>query len=352
VYPDSENGRATVGAALALKSRLLLYAASPLNNPTNDVAKWRAAADAAKAVMDLNLYRLYPDLHELFFQPTSQEVILNKPRGKMSFAQGHTDNGSFWTRFIATAGYSGWNGTSINQNFIDLHETANGYPITDARGNYNPNNPYANRDPRLKINYLVNDETWLGRKTEFYVGGKDESSAGKDKNLTGYSLRKFWPKNFPRFGSTATTYLNFIMFRYAEILLNYAEALNEVEGPTLAVRAAVNEVRARAGQVAIPLNISDTKEAMRQRIQNERSVELAFEEHRFYDLLRWKQGAEALNGPMYGMRIVKNANNTFSYSKIVVETRVFYDYMHRYPLPMAEIFKSKGVLKQNPGWPQ
>lgn len=349
VYPDSENGRATLGAALALKSRMLLYAASPLNNPTKDVAKWQAAANAAKAVMDLNLYSLYPDLHELFFQPTCSEVILNKPRPKMRFDQGITSG--IWVRFIATSGYNAWNTTSINQNFIDLHESANGYPIADARGNYNPNDPYANRDPRLKINYLVNNETWQGRKTEFYVGGKDESNAGKDKNLTGYSLRKFWPQNFLR-NTTATTYLNYIMFRYAEILLNYAEALNEVEGPTAAVRAAVNQVRARAGQVPIPTDISDTKDAMRLRIQNERSVELAFEEHRFYDLLRWEKGVEALNGPMYGMRIVKNANNTFSYSKIVVETRVFYDYMHRYPLPMAEIFKSKGVLKQNPGWPQ
>lgn len=348
-YAEADNGRATKGAAMALKSRVLLYAASPLNNPSDDIEKWRSAANAAKAVMDLKLYSLYPDLHELFFQPTSSEVILNKPRGKMTFNQGHTDNGAFWVRFIAPEGYQGWNGTSVTQDFVDLYETANGYPIDDPKGLYNANDPYKNRDPRLNIDILVNDVDWLGRKTEFYVGGREIGTA--NRNMTGYSLRKYWPLNFPRSG-TATTYLNYIMFRYAEILLNYAEALNEVEGPTQAVRDAINEVRGRVNQVDVPVDISSTKETMRLRIQNERAVELSFEEQRFYDLLRWKKGPEFLNGPISGMSIVKNKDNTFSYTRFVVENRVFLDYMHRYPLPSAEIYKSKGILKQNDGWPQ
>lgn len=353
-YPDADQGRATRGAALALKSRMLLYAASPLNNPTNDVAKWQSAASAAKAVIDLNLYGLYPDAHSLFFQSTSEEVIWHRPRTAINFDQGlGSGQNGFWVRFIATEGYQGWNGTSVTTNFVDLHETANGYPIGDSRGNYDATEPYEDRDPRLKINVLTNDVPWLGRNTEFYTGGRDLGSA--NRNLTGQGIRKFWPTNMVRYSGN-TTFLNYIVFRYAEVLLNYAEAMNEAYGPDnnngypLTARQAADLVRARVNHAPIPQDISATTETMRTRLQNERAVELAFEEHRFYDLLRWNSGVEYLNGPIYGTRITRLSANQFTYERFTVETRVFQPHMHRYPLPLSEIYKSNGILEQNQGW--
>ena len=96
-----------------------------------------------------------------------------------------------------------------------------------------------------------------------------------------------------------------------------------------------------------------SQEQMRQRIRNERAVELAFEDHRWYDIMRWEAGPEIVAQPMYGMNVVKNTNNTFTYTKILLPSsmqKVFLGYMHYYPIPRSEIYKSNGILKQNTGW--
>jgi len=355
-YAESETGRATVGAALALRSRVLLYAARTLNNPDNDLSKWTAAAEAAADVINLNKYSLDPDYVNLFFRSNlGTEIIMNRPRTKLNFEQGHTDNSNILVRFIVPEGYNGWMGTAVTQNFVDLYEDSNGYPINHPLSNYNPNNPYANRDPRLKMTVLYNDRFWYDRNTEFYVGGRDYGSSLV--NPIGYSIAKFWPEAHQRYKGTST-YLNYIFFRYAEVLLNYAEAVNEIKGPDMApdgfsltARAAINLIRARVAQVPVPLAISSNKEDMRERIRNERAIELCFEEHRWYDVLSWKKGVELFGegNPIKGMKITKNADNSFSYEPYVYEKRVFLEHMHRYPIPNSEIYKSD-KLKQNPDW--
>ena len=358
---DTENsvgdtGRATKGAALALKSRALLYAARPLNNPNHDQDKWKAAAAAAWDVINLNQYSLDPDYVNMFFRPDlGNEIIMNRPRPKINFDQGHIDNGNFYVRFIAPQGYSGWMGTAVTQTFVDLFEDSNGFPIRDASSNYNPNDPYANRDPRLKMTVLYNDRFWYNRNTEFYKGGKDYGQTLI--NTMGYSIAKFWPESHQRYKNT-TTYLNYIFFRYAEVLLNYAEAVNEAYGPdgthsgaSLTARDATTQVRDRVEQVPIPIAISSSKEAMRERIINERAIELSFEEQRWYDIISLKRGVEVFGdqNPIMGMKITKNPDKTFTYEPFVHEIRVFQPHMHRYPIPNSEIYKSS-VLEQNPGW--
>ena len=148
--------------------------------------------------------------------------------------------------------------------------------------------------------------------------------------------------------------MNYIFFRYAEILLNFAEAQNEVGGPEsslegLSVRGVLTELRGRVGQVPVPTDISDTKEKMRERIYNERGVELCFEEHRWYDVLSWHKGVEYFNKDIYGIRVVKNTDGTFTYSREKYETPTFKEHMHLYPIPNNEVYKS-AVLEQNPGW--
>ncbi len=351
-----DTGRATKGAALALKSRTLLYAARPLNNPSQDVEKWKAAAAAAWDVINLNQYSLDPDYVNMFFRSDlGNEIIMNRPRPKINFEQGHSDNSNFLVRFIVPQGYDGWMGTAVTQNFVDLYEDSNGFPITNASSNYNPNDPYVNRDPRLKMTVLYNDRYWYSRNTQFYTGGLDYGSTLI--NPIGYSIAKFWPEAHQRYKGTST-YLNYIYFRYAEVLLNYAEAVNEAYGPDgahpgagLTARNATSQVRQRVNQVPIPLELSSSKETMRERIHNERAIELSFEEQRWYDVLSWNKGVEIFGeeNPIKGMKITKNPDDTFIYEPYVYETRVFRPHMNRYPIPNSEIYKST-VLEQNPGW--
>jgi starch-binding outer membrane protein, SusD/RagB family len=356
VHPEGETGRATKGAAMTLKSRALLYAARPLNNPGNNNDKWIAAAEAAAEVIKLNQYSLDPDYVNMFFRATpGTEIILNRPRTKLNFEQGHLDNSNFWVRFIVPQGYLGWMGTAVTHNFVNLYESANGYPVGHSASGYNPANPYANRDPRLKMTVLYNDRFWYDRKTEFFVGGLDYGSSLV--NPVGYSIAKFWPEAHQRYKGTSA-YLNYIFFRYAEVLLNYAEAVNEAYGPEgtiqgtgLTARQAINMIRQRVGHVDLPAAITSNKDEMRERIRNERAVELSFEEHRWYDVLSWKKGVELFgnDNPVMGMKITKNSNSTFTYEPYIFERRIFLEHMHRYPIPNSEIYKSE-VLEQNPGW--
>lgn len=342
---DIENGRATEGAALALKSRTLLYAARPLNNPENSTEKWQAASDAAEAVINLHKYSLYPDYVNMFFEPVCSEIIMNRPRPAMTFEQGHTDNSNFLVRFIVPQGYNGWMGTAVTQNFVDMYEDNRGYPITDSRSGYNPQDPYKNRDPRFHMTILYNDRFWYDRNMEFYVNGRDWGET--HNNPFSYCIAKFWKESHQRYKGTRQ-YLNYIVFRYAEILLNYAEAQNELHGPNDAVRNATREVRDRVGQVPIPEDISSTKEAMRERIKNERAIEFCFEEQRWYDVISWKEGEKYFNNTIKAMRITKTGSG-YNYEVYDYEKRVFKPHMHRYPIPNEEIYKSQ-YLKQNPDW--
>lgn len=349
-------GRITVGACKALRSRLLLLDASPLRNPTNDLTKWKAAADAAKEVIDMGRYDLQANYSTLLFVPTSPEYILItvRPPRPLTNAADH----------IMSPGSGGVSGKlNPTQNHVDLYEVVqradpnnpaspiiSSTPLVNgAAPGYDPQKPYDNRDPRFYANILYNDAPWQGRRMEMFEDGRDYRSTAVTYTRTRYYTRKLWPEAL-RAGSTATALLNFIQFRYGEVLLNYAEALNEAEGPVSDVYFYINKIRTRAGMPNLPADLS--QEQMRDRIHNERAVELAFEEHRWWDVLRWKKGEEINEVPVEGMNVVKTGS-TFTYNRVTLEQlyqRVFVDRMYVYPIPQAEIIKSKGVLEQTPGW--
>jgi len=335
-------GRITVGSCKALKSRLLLLDASPLRNPGNDLSKWKNAANAAKEVIDMGKYDLQPSYSTLLFVPTSPEYILItvRPPRPLTNAADH----------IMSPGSGGVSGKlNPTQNHVDLYEMSNGKPITDPTSGYNPATPYVNRDPRFYANILYNDATWQGRKMEMFDEGRDYKASSVTYTRTRYYTRKLWPEAL-RSGSTATALLNFIQFRYGEVLLNYAEALNEAEGPVSDVHFYMNKIRRRAGMPDLPISLS--KDQMRARIHNERAVELAFEEHRWWDVLRWKKAKEINEVPVEAMNVVKNGT-AFTYTRVPLDQlyqRVFVDRMYVYPIPQAEIVKSKGALVQTPGW--
>jgi len=351
--PAAQSNRATGAAAMALKARALLFDASPLNNPGGDVSKWKKASAASKAIMDLNKFSLEANYANVLTVANSSEYIRIWPRGGRGFI------GTYLSDFLIPTSYGGaQSNLSPLQNHVDLYEMANGKPITDPTSGYNPQNPYINRDPRFYVNILYNNVTWQGRPVQTWqtepnaqgivTYGTDISSA-TSITKTSYYLKRLWPET-SRSGSTASALLNYVFYRYAEVLLNYAEALNEEGGPTADVYNAVNAIRLRAKMPALPAGL--TQAQMRDRIRNERAVEFAFEDMRWWDILRWKKGAEIVAQPMKGMKVIKNANGTFTYNVVELPafSKVFNDQMYLYPIPRSEMNKTSGALKQNPGW--
>lgn len=351
--PAAQANRATGAAAMALKARVLLFDASPLNNPTNDIAKWQKATAASKAIIDLNKFSLEANYANVLTVPNSNEYIRIWPRGGRGFI------GTYLSDFLIPTSYGGaQSNLSPVQNHVDLYEMSNGKAITDPTSGYNPQSPYANRDPRFYVNILYNGATWQGRAVQTWQTepnaqgvisyGQDISTA-TSITKTSYYLKRLWPEA-SRSGSTASAMLNYVFYRYAEVLMNYAESLNEELGATTEVYNAVNAIRKRAGMPDLPTGL--TKEQMRDRIKNERAIEFAFEDMRWWDILRWKQGEPLVAQPMKGMKVIRNTNGSFTYTVVELPAfqKVFKEHMYRYPIPRAEMNKTSGALKQNPGW--
>ena len=148
---------------------------------------------------------------------------------------------------------------------------------------------------------------------------------------------------------TGSNYRNWIIIRYAEILLNYAEALNEAGGSRADVLNAIQPLRDRVGMTAKLTNRSDLQTIADRRnfIRKERTVELAFEDHRAWDVRRWNVAEKALARPIYGMEITKE-NGKFVYTRKVAQNRVFTEKMYLYPIPEGEVWKTN--IENNPGW--
>ncbi|WP_460541314.1 RagB/SusD family nutrient uptake outer membrane protein [Echinicola sediminis] len=340
-YGSSDLGRVTRGAAMALKARALLYFASPLHNPSNETSRWEAAAKAAKDVIDLGTYSLYPDYQELFLEPFNQEII---------YARVDYGNSFFDTMNRPSGNINGgWGGTNPTVNFVESYDMENGKTIDDPTSGYDPEKPLENRDPRLYQTVVIPEDTWFGDSYEPWDGGKDGrtpppglGNAG-DGTRTGFNLKKYMQENFQN--NTRT----WIVFRLGEMYLNYAEATNEVQGPVDAVYEALDMIRTRQTVGLPPLERNLSKDEMRERIWKERQVELAFEDHRWFDVRRWKIG-EVLGGPMYGYKMTKNADGSITYEKNVFQERR-YDApkFNLYPIPQSEININEN-LEQNPLW--
>jgi hypothetical protein len=162
-------------------------------------------------------------------------------------------------------------------------------------------------------------------------------------------MRKFLSASGSQ-SSYSNTEHDFPIIRYAEILLNYAEAENEAVGPDASVYAAINAIRKRAGLNPYSLPAGLSQSAMRSRIHHERRVEMAFEEQRFWDIRRWRIAASVLNGTLHGMQITQNSNNTFTYKVVNAENTSFdASKMYLYPIPYKETISNRS-LTQNPNW--
>ncbi len=345
-------GRATKGAALALKSRLKLYAASPLYA----AGTWADAVTAAQAVISLNKYGIYTGgYNNLFLVNETNETI---------FERLYTKNANHTHLEIANGpnGYGGWAGNTPLQNLVDDYEMDNGKAITDPTSGYDPTHPYDHRDPRFAATVLYNGAMYRGRAIESFIpGGKDSKDGADNWNTTktGYYLKKYMNDAYPLQNPWGNAgFQPWIYFRYAEILLNFAEAANEAYGPdvipsgsTLSARTAINLIRSRPSVNMPALAAGMSQSQMRDAVRYERRVELAFEEHRFYDVRRWKIADVTENKPAGGVIITKNADGSFAYTpKVALDGRSFATKHYWLPIPRAEIQASGGQLQQNPGY--
>ncbi len=374
---EQENwGRINGAAAYALKSRALLYKASPLYNPQGDASRWTEAAKAAVDFINANNacwnpYRLYTtadnnvleNYYDCFItNPVhNNEYILSRSvwKGQTYIEDYNTPCG--FTGRRSAVGYM-----NPSQNFVDAYETIAGLPI-DKDPTYDEQNPYANRDPRLEQTIIHHRTHWgVGDEARDVNVNNDDGEVGVDYargnggTCTGYYLKKY-TTNIPWDGTVTGTDKACPIFRYTEILLNAAEAYNEA-GQTGEAYKYVNQVRARVGMP----DYKDMDQAtLRERIQNERRIELCFEDHRYFDVRRWKLFDQTQNRDrasesslprykqlrtIYGVSIRENTGTTFNYG--VNEKFPYYTFNspknYFVPIPFTEIQKTG--YTQTPGW--
>ena len=348
---NSEIGRATRVAAYALKARTLLYAASPLFNPTNDKAKWEKAAEACKYILDnadtwgLSLSK-YGSLwgHDAFFNP---EIIFGLGRG---------DSNSFEMANYPVGIENGSSGNCPTQSFVDQYEYQdNGQTFAQRYpGNIDLNavDPYEGLDPRFALTVVKNGDEWptngsQKKVMEIYQGGFN-ALPKYGATPTGYYLRKYVD------GACVTTADNqtkrrhtWILFRLGEFYLDYAEAVFNATGSAndatygLTANEAINKLRERS-DIQMP-KFTEDGDAWVERYERERAVELAFENHRFWDVRRWKKGAQYFKTVQ-----VANISANLQLTRSTV-TRQWDEKYNFYPIPQSELKKNPN-LTQNQGW--
>jgi len=405
-------GRPTIAAALALKAKALLYAASPLNTEPYDInigdrdstiyyfekpntaeeihQKWVDAALAAYEIIkleDLGEVAMLDSAHyrNIFYTPNvsdvkNKETLFSRVDGSFAFSGGKALMG--WIGFSdvgASKGYGGAAGTYPTQNLVDMYEMADGSvpisgynsdgsPIINDASGYTEQTMWKNRDPRLKISVLCNQDHWQDRKVQIWyyknnptISGSEMKDA-QDYTTTGYLCKKMWPEEL-RQGGAANVYMNWIWFRYTDALLWYAEAMNQAFGPNAdglgngkTASWALNRVRNRMNPTTPHKRdlVTTDKNYFMERLMNERAIEFVYEEQRWWDVIRYKKGVEIFNKPVYGVRIFSPTTSptpatAFEITRRKIENRVFNAYMHKYPIPYTEVEKSS-MLKQNPGW--
>lgn len=344
---QAENGRATRAMAMALKSRAALYAASPLYNTNGDNAKWTEAAKASHDIIaSAGELGLSLDTYANLFKSknyNSKEVILCRPTGtSKTFEQANYP-----------MGVTGGNTTTCpTENLASAFEMKDGRAF-DWNDPTMKANPYKDRDPRFYLTIVHNGMLWPAKKAVDISEGGANGLPLTNATTTGYYLRKYVDNSisFEAGSTTAATHHNWILFRYAEVLLNYAEAMIHVNGNcdfkdatyTMSAREALNAVRKRAG---MPEVAACSQDEFLTRVKHERRVEMAFEGQRFWDLRRWKNLDETKN--IYAVRITHH-NGVLSYEKTLLSERSVSDKLYFYPIANVELFKNKKLV-QNSGW--
>lgn len=360
VTGESMNGRASAMSAMALKARVLLYAASPAFNKTNNIQKWEkaaiAAGEAIKAVGGLNNLST---TDEYYFTKLNDKKYENRDilfRASITRANQRYEKDHYPLSMYGAAI------SSISQNYVDAFPDKDGYPIDESSYNFSAD-PFSNRDPRL-ARYVAYNGTKMGPGNyytlECYDGGADAYVPIRKTSRTSYYLKKLLRSNQVRLtpGNDTKTPRANILLGMPELYLNYAEAANEAwgvkgdpQGFGFTAYDALRKIQTRYGCGAQYLNneIGTDVGKFREYLKNERRLELSFEGHYYYDLRRWigDNSVTSLNKDVYGMKITKNPDNTFTYNKVFLEKRRFSSPYQ--PISYMELFNAPNLI-QNYGW--
>jgi hypothetical protein len=354
----------------AIKSNVYLTWASPRFNTTNDVTRWDSAAVNAKKVID---FKLNVDNVTNGFKPADAVNWFNPNSPEIVWSARKNDNNDAMERLFYPGGFQGYGAIGATQELVDAFPAANGYPITDPRSNYNPANPYANRDPRFYSNIFYNNVQAKKNNTgvlmytfENWVnGGKDAAGIKETNSLTNYHIKKnvFMGLNWSDATVTRTQHTK-MFIRWTHMVLNFAEAANKVAGPNdaakygLSAKGAMQYIRTRKTYDGATLYTSANDLYLNEVagdpvkfdifVKNERRIETCFEGKRFFDLQRWSTNLAELNKAVHKAEITKNADGTFTYdfSKVAEPRALKSAYL---PIPYAEILRMS-KLEQNEGW--
>ncbi|QNK61616.1 RagB/SusD family nutrient uptake outer membrane protein [Pedobacter sp. PAMC26386] len=373
----SEYGRATKGACLALKARMLVTAASPLYNGKSistdpsvlplisystsyDASLWQKAADACKAVIGMGGYSLVEDNVTRPGNGFWKMFIKGRVNTEYIFPYMITNGTSLESlRFPRSRSGSGW--SNPTENAVQYFGMRNGKLISDQSSSYDAKNPYANRDPRFYYSIIYNQApiykagsgTTLVPVDIYFNAATNSLSVDGLANSytkTGYYSRKMANDST---GTSSSINRVYPVIRFAEIILGYAEALNE-SGNTEQAVTVINQIRRRAGieagsdsRYGVPFGISQVE--LRKLIQNEYTVEFFQEGHFRYDTRRWRTAEITENKPMLGMYITKETNNSYTYKTITALSVNWQDRSYFAPIPQNEINKAITLI-QNPGW--
>ena len=330
---QNDKGRITKGAALAIKARSMLYA-----------GRFQEAAAAAKEVIDMNAYSLYNSYKNLFTYAAENnaEVILD-----IQYVNDTYSNNIF--QVLAPRSVNANSKWVPTKAIVDEYRMANGLPITDAASGYDPANPYANRDPRLKYSIYVPGEILPNDKVFNPLPNSTTGDAVGSSFVvspTGFNIRKYVNKeDIARQNNSG---INFILIRYAEVLLTYAEAKIELNQIDASVYDAINKVRQRADVNMPAITPGKSQEELRDIVRNERTVEFAFESHRFFDIRRWKIADDVMPGKVYGITYT-DTNGQLQTVEVPGWTQIWDDKNYLWPIPQKEI-ELNSNLTQNPGW--
>lgn len=379
-WSGDDYGRATSVAALALKSRILLYAASPLMNEdvkipevgytTPEPDRWQKAAKAATEALDAaqtagyELYNLNGDPSKNYQLIFMDNTAANKETlfARMGTSSADGESISSCDQYNNPNGYGGWGGNCPLQELVDAYEVVKDGVASKFDWN-NPEekaNPYASRDPRFYATILYDGAKWMTRNVETYfdvdnngtiIGGGKDTKFGNDSwnaSPTGYNMKKFMDEGYA-LNSWNFCARNWIHLRMAELYLNKAEALYHI-GDEEGAREALKPVRQRAGMPAVTATGADLLEA----IKNERRIEFAFEEHRYFDVRRWKEAPKYFGSTVHAITIKKypDGKKTYEVDKLrsdVGGDRKWDDKMYWLPIPKSEMDKNPNLV-QNPGY--
>jgi starch-binding outer membrane protein, SusD/RagB family len=389
IVDTRELGRVDGRVIQAMKSRILLYAASPLWNGNADYAsfknsdgkqlvngaydanKWKKAADAAKALIDMMPEGLYKKNINGVLDPLAsyRDLFVDRFNSEIIWARPSADWWN-WEKHGSPRQFRGYNGQAATQQQVDAYYMANGKMKDEPGSGYVETgfsasdtkytkagawNMYVGREPRFYASVAYNGGYWPTNATQgandrlqFYFKGSSGKAGSHDYSPSGYLITKYISTSSnPR--TDQYIMKTWIYFRLAEIYLNYAEALNEYDPGNADIKKYIDLIHERAGIPGLPTGLSQAE--MRDRIRLERRIELAFEGHRVFDTRRWKIAEQTEGGPMWGMNVNKgeNFNDLSYYERKVFETRVFQRKHYLWPVPQSEMDRNKAMV-QNPGW--